>query len=118
MSGLGYRGGGQPPPHGHLVPGGGDGVDRVVTQAQRGRGGGGDGQALIIDGQHGVEPGPPVERSDGGHGEIDVGQGYDHGPVAHRGGHGLAPLGAHEHVHPELAGRSQEVSRSVGLGRQ
>ena len=58
---------------------------------QTGRGGGRHGHALVVHGQDGVERQTVMQGGDDVQGGVGVGQGDDHGPVAHGGGHGLAP---------------------------
>ena len=89
-----------------------------MGQPQAGRGGCRHDQALVVDGQYGVEGQPLVESADDPHRGVDVAQGDDHGPVAHGPGQGLAPFGADDNIHAKTFGRGQEVLGPVGLGGQ
>ncbi len=116
--GLGHRSGGQAGPQGGLVACRGDGIEGVVGQPQAGRGGRRHRQPLVVDGQDGVEGPPAMKGGDDLHRYVDVGQGDDHGPIAHGVGQGRAPLAADDHLHAETFGCGQEILGPVGLGGQ
>ena len=89
-----------------------------MGQADRGRGACRDDDALIVDGDDGVDGCAPVERDHGGDAGLDVAEGDHDGAVVHRVGHGLALLGRHDHLGAQRPGRGNEVRGAVGRGGQ
>ena len=89
-----------------------------MGQPQTGRGGRSYDEALVVDGQHGVEGQSVMKGGDDLDRGVGLTQGYDDGPVAHGVGQGLTPLGTHDNVDAETFGGGQEILGAVGLRRQ
>ena len=89
-----------------------------MGKPQTGRRSSGHDQALVVDGQHGVQRQTVMQSGDDLHRGDDVLQGDDDGPVSHGPGHGLASWGTHDDVDVEAPGGVQEILGPVGLSGQ